>query len=310
MAPAPRIVVIVNARARHVARSPGLADRLRRIVGERGSVVVTQDAEDVPGALAEAGPLQECVVALCGGDGAGMFGLSALRALGGEATMPRVSLLPAGTVNTVARSLGVRGGPEAALRSLVRRLDAGLPLRTHAHATLAANEQVGFIFGAGLVSSFFALYNDNAAAGRLWAAAQIGRIFVGSFVGASFARRIMAPVPARLTVDGVPHPLDRVTLLLASTLVDVGLGLKVTYRAAESTGGFHIVGTDLPAGRLGPQLPRVLLGRPLQAARLLDAVAHEVVLELPPGASYLLDGELFRAESIRLRPGPRVLLVW
>lgn len=310
MAAPSRILVLVNARARRVLADPGLADRLRRQVGRHGEVLVTSQVEDLPAALQGAGSLAGTVVAICGGDGAGMYGLSALRAARGAEALPPVALLPAGTVNTIARSLGVRGKPEEVLGRLVERVARGEALRTRAHATLLANERVGFIFGAGLVSTFFALYNDTATAGRLWAALQIGRIFAGSFVGAPFASRIMAPVPARITVDGAPCPLDRVTLLLASTLVDVGLGLKVTYRADEAPEGFHIVGTDLPATRLGPQLPRVLAGRRLRAEPLLDALAREVLLELPEDASTLLDGELLGAGSVRLRAGPRALFVW
>lgn len=310
MAAPSRIVVLVNARARHAAADPGLAERLRRVVGRLGSVVVTTSADEVPDALASAGPLGDAIVAVCGGDGAGMFALTALLALQGAASLPPVALLPAGTVNTISRSLGVRGRPEALLREMVARLERRIPLHSRPHATIRANERVGFIFGAGLVSTFFALYNQTAGAGRLWAAAQIARIFVGSFVGAPFAAKIMAPLPARITVDGVPSPLDRVSLVLASTLDEVGLGLRVTYRAREAPDGFHVVATDLPPTRLGPQLPRVLLGRRLGASPLVDALAKDVALELPEGSSTLLDGELFPGNSVRLRAGPRVTFVW
>lgn len=229
-----RIVVLVNARAHRARKDPALAERLRRIAGDRGRVIVTHAPGEVTDALASAGSLESTIVAICGGDGAGMFGLSALRKLAGEQAMPPVALLPAGTVNTVARSMGIRGGPEQVLGGIVRRLDAEERLQSRLHLSLVANERVGFIFGAGLVSSFFTLYNENAAAGRLWAAAQIGRIFAGSFLGSPFAKRIMSPVPARLTVDGKPSALTQVTLLLASTLVDVGLGLKVTYPSCGS----------------------------------------------------------------------------
>jgi diacylglycerol kinase (ATP) len=316
MADPSRIVVLVNGQARHVAADPGLPDRLRRAVGELGSVVVTGRPDEVEGALHGAGPLDDAIVAICGGDGTGMVALTALTSLQGassrgRATLPPIALLPAGTVNTIARSLGIRRRPERRLVEIVARLRAGRPPPIHVHATISANDRVGFIFGAGLVSTFFALYDGSAHAGRIWAALQIGRIFVGSFVGSPFATRIMAPVPAKISVDGQPHPLDRVTLFLASTLTSVGLGLEVTYRANEAFANeafdaFHVVATDLPAARLGPQLPRVLAGRPLRAEHLLDALAREVQLELPPGASTLLDGELFPEHSVTLRAGPRV----
>lgn len=305
-----RIVLLVNARARHVARDPGLAGRLRRAVGDLGVVLVTSRPDEVQGALATAGPLDDAVVAVCGGDGTGVFALSALRGLSGERALPPVALLPAGTVNTIAKSLGAHGRPEQVLGALVERVRRGQALSARQHTTIVANDRVGFIFGAGLVSNFFALYNDTGTAGRLWAAAQIGRIFVGSFVGSRFAARIIDPVPARLVVDGAPCPLSRVSLLLASTLTDVGLGLKVTYRAGEAPDAFHVVGTDLPPRRLGPQLPRVLAGRRLRAEPLLDALARDVLLELPEGSSSLLDGELFPGASVRLQVGPRVSFVW
>ncbi|MBI2897078.1 MAG: hypothetical protein HYY06_26205 [Deltaproteobacteria bacterium] len=310
MVPSPSIAVLCNPRARGAARDPMLPDRLRRITGHLGLVKVTWDVEAIPDAVDASRKAGCTVYAVCGGDGASMHVLSALRSCFGSA-MPPVALLPAGTVNTVARRIGVQGNAEAALRRLVAMLESGAQLPLVEHDTLEVGplegpSRVGFIFGAGLVSSFFELYSQANMSGRLWAAAQIGRIFVGSFVGSGFASRVIAPVEATLSIDGEASPLERFTLLLASTLRDVGLGLRVTYRAGSAPGKFHIVGTDLPATRLGPQLTRVLRGQRLAAEPLVDAVAGQALLSFGAEARYLLDGELFAAQSVQVRAGPRV----
>ena len=96
------------------------------------------------------------------------------------------------------------------------------------------------------------------------------------------------------------------SLLCASVVRDLGLGMRLLYRAGERLDRFHLVATPQGARRLGPQLPLVLAGRPLLPPRV-DTLAGQLVLSFPPGeGAYVLDGDLFRADEIDLRAGPPI----
>ena len=81
-----------------------------------------------------------------------------------DGALPRIGFAPGGTVSTVARNWGFRGREAAyAARIVARRrgrLRRGRSKTDAARAaTTSGGDRVGFIFGAGLVASFFDAYD-------------------------------------------------------------------------------------------------------------------------------------------------------
>jgi diacylglycerol kinase (ATP) len=245
-------------------------------------------------------------VVLVGGDGSCMMGLTALARAFGDSPMPRIAFAPAGTVCTIARNLGIVAG--AGAQRLLGAVCNGTA-RTTQQSTLrirddTGSQRIGFIFGAGLVSRFFEVY--DASPGGLRAAAAIAaRVFGGSFVGSSLARRVLDPVACRLTMDASIHPARAWSLVVASVLRDVGLHCLVTYRAGEENDRFHVVASGLPPSALGPQMPRVLAGRPLRGEPRVDALAASLRIDFQEeNSGYVLDGDVMLARWVSVQTGP------
>ena len=95
------------------------------------------------------------------------------------------------------------------------------------------------------------------------------------------------------------------SLIAASVVRDLGLHMRLLYRAASRSDRFHLVASSLSARDLGPQLPRVLAGRRLAGDGHVDALVREAELTFtePPGR-YILDGDVFQAERVTVSPGP------
>jgi hypothetical protein len=166
-------------------------------------------------------------------------------------------------------------------------------------------ERVGFIVGAGLVSRFFEVYEREGARGYAGAASIVARVFAGSFARGALARRILTPDPCTIEVDGERAALDRTSLVCASVVRDLGLGLRLLYRAAESHDRFHVVASPLGPSALGPQLPLVLAGRPLLGAGRVDTLAGRLTLRFGESdGAYVLDGELLRSPEVAVTAGP------
>jgi diacylglycerol kinase family enzyme len=275
------VYVIVNRRARGLRNGgPLLAEQCRA----RATATVMETwtlahlAESARRIARSPAP-----VVLCGGDGSHSAGITALsREFDGP--LPPIALAPGGTVNTVAKGWGMRGDPVAYTRRLLASIDAGTAARTRRPTLLIEDEKkegltsvprsrLGFIVGAGLVSRFFELYDAKGAPGLATAAYITARVFAGSFIGGKTARRVLTPAPCTLLVDGQEASFDRLSLLCASVVDDVGLGLRLLYRACESFDRFHVVATPLEPRALGPQMTRVLRGRPLRGPRV-DALAE------------------------------------
>jgi diacylglycerol kinase family enzyme len=324
------VVTIVNRRARRLS-SDATSRALLEVLRTRRAdvrVVETHSMRDLDAAADELAREVPDAIVLAGGDGSYMAGVTALvrsfTAAGrSDDALPPIALAPGGTVSTVARNWGFRGGglfsggdeqPRYAARLLdaIARGRATETLRPTLRVTDDTGARVGFIFGAGLVSRFFEVYDDEGARGYRGAASIVARVFAGSFTRGRLAGRVLTPVPCTIDVDGARAPFDRTSLVCASVVRDLGIGIHLLYRAAEALDRFHVVATPLGPSKLGPQLPLVMAGRPLLGAGNVDALARTLELGFPhEGGAYVLDGELLRTQRVAVTPGPvlRILSV-
>ena len=251
-------------------------------------------------------------VVLAGGDGAYMAGVTALDRVFGDA-LPAVALAPGGTVSTVARNWGFKGSMAHYTARLVRAVADRSATTTRA-ATLRVRDasdagRVGFIFGAGLVASFFDAYYAGDTLGTAAAARIVARIFAGALVGRGSARRILTPVAASLAVDGRAARPRAWSLITASVVKDLGLHMHVNYRAGEDPSRIHVVASPLGPRALGSQLPLVLAGRRLLGRDHVDALARTLDVAFPDAGAYVLDGELLRSSRVTVASGPQLSLL-
>jgi hypothetical protein len=130
----------------------------------------------------------------------------------------------------------------------------------------------------------------------------VARIFAGTFTSGELATRVLTPSAHVVKVDGVPQASPEWNLIAASVVPDLGLHLRLLYRAAERHDAFHVVASPLPARQLSPQVWRVLAGRRLVGPGHVDALARS--LEVSTVGHYVLDGDCIAAESVTVAPGP------
>ena len=185
---------------------------------------------------------------------------------------PRVAFAPGGTVSTVARNLGwaprapPRWGERLAARRVRRdgtrarraqppraRRRRGRPRRIHLRRRPRGALLRRVRRGAA----------PGHRSGRAARAPGLPRLAGGGAAGAqgARARRVRA-----WRSTGTPQPSRAWSLVLASVVRDVGLGVRATYRAGESLDRFHVVASTLSPRGLATQVPRVLSGRPMRGA--------------------------------------------
>jgi diacylglycerol kinase family enzyme len=314
-----RVHVVANLNARGLAADShlsGVRARCARGVALHETRSVDELADVAEVILADAPDL----IVLAGGDGTFMSGVTALthaleRSGARGAALPKIGLLPLGTVGTIARNFGERGEP---LALLGRWLDAptrvaALPrptLRVRADTRDGVADRIGFIVGTGLVARFFEVYEAGGAKGIPLAGRIVARVFAESFTGGPLAEQILSPLPCVLEVDGEVQPIAGVSLLCAAVVRDLGLGMKVCYRAGERADRFHLVASSLPPAKLGPRAPLVVMGRSIGGDRHVDALVERFVVRFPDAdGPWVLDGDMFRAKSFTVTAGPVVPIV-
>jgi diacylglycerol kinase (ATP) len=304
-----KVDVIVNRCAHHLARGGATWESLLRASRGRAKVHETRSLAELDAVVRTLALEGTDAVILAGGDGSYMAGVTALHRAFGDNAMPRVGFAPGGTVGTVARNWGMTGS-DASYAARVVRASASGTARFTRRPTLrvrddSGGDRVGFIFGAGLVASFFDAYYSGGRLGYAAAAGIVARIFLESFYGGSLAERVLTPTPGIVEVDGTTAPARAFSLVAASVVRNLGLHMIVLHRAAERSDRFHLVASPLPARALGPQLPRVVLGRRLRGEGHIDTLAADAAFSFGEGTgSYVLDGDVFATSRVRISPGP------
>jgi len=310
------ILIIANANARALIRSPRRLCELEAISHGHADLRVTRSVAELDEVL-EGAHLRRLVI-FAGGDGSFMAGTTALLSALDGRPAPVIGLAPMGTVGTTARNFGERGDPlvlvERWIRAYAQPGDANetrvvlRPTLRVAERRRAASERTtrfGFIFGTGLVARFFEVYEAEGAGGTALAGRLVARIFAESIVGGPLAKRILTPLACELEVDGVPNPSRGFSLLLASVVRDLGLGMKVSYRAGERTDRIHLVASSLLPRDLGPRMPYVLMGRSIGGEGHVDVLAERFTVRFAgESGPYVLDGDSFSAREVEVSAGP------
>jgi diacylglycerol kinase (ATP) len=317
------VLIVANVTARGFQNRKERLSELEAIAKGRAILQLTRNIRDLERVFAEAPPSRYKLIVFAGGDGTFMSGATALlRALEGRPP-PVVGLAPMGTVGTTAKNFGERGAPLGLIDRWLREFaEADRPdaVRVVDRPTLRVADKsrsldgratrYGFIFGTGLVARFFEVYEAEGARGTALAARIVARIFGESIVGGPLAKQILTPMPCELEVDGRVHPSKGFSLLCAAVVRDLGLGMKVSYRAGERTDRIHLVASSLEPKHLGPRMPFVMMGRTIGGDGHVDDLVERFVVRFGPlGGPYVLDGDTFRTSEVEVTPGPLLPII-
>ena len=299
-------MVFVNPRSRANRRDPRLADRFARTLGEAGRVIAPVSLDDL---MTQARQLAEHppeVIGIHGGDGTLHRTVAALIQAFGDRPLPPIAILAGGTMNVVARSLGLRAKPERLLAKLVKDKAAGRPPELIVKRCLKVGDSFGFVFGNGLMANFLEEYYAKGGYGASRAVWILTRTLLSALVWGGYARRIFRRFRGRVLVGDQALPWKALTGVCAATVREVGLGFKLNHRADEDPDRFSVLAIHAGPVTLAQDLVPVHRGLGVNPRRAWSAVADRLVIEPEESEiSYTIDGDLYRASApIEIALGP------
>jgi diacylglycerol kinase (ATP) len=298
-----RIGVIANPAAAGHRRRPDLGDAFRTAVGDPALVIEPPDVGAIDGAVAALRASGVDGLAISGGDGTVHRVVTAIQRVYGGAAPP-VALLPSGTMNTIARGVGVVGRPERALAAAVSGRSTVRPRTT----IDVGQGRVGFLVGTGFWARFLRDYDARSGRGPLRAAETLGAGLWSTLVGGDLVRRWFEPFDADVVWDDAPLPDRRFTMVAAGTVDQVGLGFAPFRRVADHPGSFGALAFVSPPSRVAQQLPRLYRGMPPSSPDR-GGLAHALSLRSETQFDWAVDGDPMPPTTrLDLRAGPSLRL--
>jgi diacylglycerol kinase family enzyme len=308
----PGIAVILNPHASGNRRRPGRVERFRTIVGNDGEVAATRNLAEVDETLARFHANRVDIIAVCGGDGSFYHVVSRVVKIWGEDSLPLLLPLRGGTINNLSRTIRARRRrPESMLAHVVKDYRYGHTHEiTHRDLIAVNGSDYGYIVGAGLIVNFLRLYYSGRKPGPVSAFWLLARLGVSNVFRTSLITGVVKPFEADVVCDGERIPFRAFTMILASTVAHIGLGVKPFYLSARKRGYFHLLAGPSTPGQLFRRLHRFFRGFPAGIETLHDTIARTVTIEFAEPTAYTINGELLEpVRKLELTPGPRVSFI-
>ncbi len=291
----PGIGVVVNPHAKgNLNGGPERARRLAEVVGGDGRVRVTGSVAQIEDVAREFRDTGTEILAVCGGDGSYHCTLTAFRNVYGDAPLPLLLPLRAGTINYIADATGGRRSrAEQVLARVVRDYRRGHNYETTERDLLRVNgTEYGFVLSFGTAVNYLRAYYAMEKQGPVQAANLLARLIVSALSGTHYARAVFQAVTADVECDGEPVPFRQFTFFFAATVDRIALGFRPTYLGTRKRGHCHVLGGPVSAVRLIRRVVRIYRGFPTGEPDLFDNLAKRVVIRFFKREHYMLDGDI------------------
>jgi diacylglycerol kinase family enzyme len=305
------IAVVSNPRSRQNRKNPALSGQMSFMLGTRGKVAQPQSREDLVEQARRFRDEGVDIVAVNGGDGTLHVVLTAFLEAYGDTPLPPVAILRGGTMNTIARGLGVRGTPESLLSALLLRYHTDQPMPWTERSILriegGEKPEYGFLFGNGLLGNFLREHYAAPNPSPFTAALLLTRAVCSAAVNGPLIQRLSAPTECEVEVDGGRWPAQRFLTVTMGTVDDIGFGFRPFYEALRHPGRMHALGFACDALGVVKCLPRIRLAQPIRSPDVYSAVPERVVLRSPAPMPFMVDGDFHPAgQTLTVTVGPRI----
>ena len=267
--------------------------------------VETSSAQAVPDALWDLAHRDVELLVVNGGDGTLSHALGEILGSGAfDGRVPHVAVLRGGRTNMSANDLGSQRDPVRAMASLVWAAQTGRvqdrmierPVMRVQYGP-GFNLRYGMFFGAGVIHRGIELVHRRFQANQqgLFGASLVLSTLLARLALLGDSQGVLAPDKVGILVDGTPVDRGESTLVMATSLNELFLGLKPFWGRGD--GGVRFTNIAADARDFGRCLPRILRGRPDGAGRTLEErdgylSRNAQRVDLRMNCGFTVDGEL------------------
>lgn len=306
--PTVQIKLISNPNSGHNRKNPKHIEKLSQILGDKVDV---PRLEDLDSTIEQYKKNQLDILAVAGGDGTIHQTLSAVHRVYKKDSWPKIALLTSGTMNNIARNVGVRKKAEPQLASIMNTIKRDSPVQTSIHHPLIfGDDKAGFIFGQGGIPHILEEYEKGGNTSQTKAVLLLTRTIISALVNGTFAKKMFAPMEIDILADGKKQHHTRYTVSVLSSISDVGFGFRPCYAPLKNPKIAQFVGFTRHPIFTAFCLPKIRLARPINSKSVQDSLGKEFILKPTEEMMYTIDGDLYTCTNeLNIRVGPAVEFV-
>lgn len=303
-----QIRLISNPNSGHNRKNPKHIEKLSQILGER---VQLPNLKELDSTIMQYKQDELDILAIAGGDGTIHQVLSAVYRVYKDEKWPYIALLSSGTMNNVARNVGVKKKPLAQLQSIMEKIHNHIPLTTSVRRPLLFNEdKAGFIFGQGGIPHVLEEYEKGGNTSKTKAVTVLTRTIFSALFNGTFAQRLFAPIDMDVLAEGKKQHHSRYTVSILSCIPDIGFGFRPCYETIEKQNIAQFIGCTRHPIFTAFYLPKFRLALPIKNSFVQDSVAQSFTLIPKKEMMYTIDGDLYMCTGeLNIRLGSPITFV-
>ncbi|MFH1065490.1 MAG: diacylglycerol kinase family protein [Nanoarchaeota archaeon] len=297
-------VVLTNKNSGKNLRDNFRIHRMRKFIGDRGEVFATSSVEQLELIVSEIYKYKPKQIISDGGDGTQCHIVKLLKQYWPETeALPALGILPGGTINVLAKECGIKKSKKY-MKSILESREDELFYQDIDFMKITDNNNVesyGFTFGVGAPITLL----EESYKRKRWKAAQVGfiiaRLLCSKIFGSSkiwrekyynlFNQKQHMHVYAGTNGAAIEWDLDFLGIM-AQSIKSLGLPKsKMFYRAQQSAGNFHALGTTSELIDLVPYFIPMYLGKKVPGMDIDVQTSYLSVSSEQP-IKYQVNGEL------------------
>jgi hypothetical protein len=221
------------------------------------------------------------------------------------APIPQILIIPIGTMNNLATTLGLTKHPAVKLAEIVAaKIRDKRPLDVTPLNPLKINDEFGFLYGTGLPVNFLQKYYEDPKHRGPMRAIKVVLTTIGNEILSLLTFRkskqiLTRPVHATITLpegnDPPVAPFTTHTGIICASIDDIGLGCRAMPKARSQPGCFMLRSTHLSFWGLVGSLGPLWAGLPLPAT--FDAVVPHLTIDYQEPTIATVDGDMKPART-------------
>lgn len=301
-----KIGIIVNPFAKKIRTGKISPDSVKKFESDHFKIFIPESKIELNNCIKFLKNNKFDYIGILGGDGTIHLTLTGIINFFGEKNIPPILLLKGGTMDNIARSVGLKGGTKKVLARASAVINSGSDIPVTTRDTIKIKDSYCFLFGFGAVTSFLNEAYSGSEKGFVRNAAVVLKAVWQAAIGLEKGS-IFEKTNAEILADGKQIAFKNITAVLSGTVEHIGMGFTPLSRSNEKSGTFHSIITAVSPLTVLKNIFSLRKGKKIDHPLNYDNLTSSLKIKSDKPFQYTMDGDLYDSyDVLEVNCGPIV----